>query len=135
MTHYKTVLRFLLVGIVNTLVGLGVIFAAKGVFGLGDVVSNAIGYGIGLLVSFSLNRYWTFRHTGPVSNAIAIFFVVQAAAYSLNLVCVLGSIEYGIDSYIAQALGMPPYMVISYLGSRYFAFTPGKKLRPGTYVP
>ena len=133
MTHSATALRFMLVGIVNTLVGLGSIFAAKGIFGIGDVAANAIGYGIGLLVSFSLNRSWTFRHNGPVVRAIVAFLIVQAAAYSLNLACVLGMIEYGIDSYLAQALGMPPYMVVSYLGSRYFAFAPGKKLRLGTH--
>lgn len=134
LTHSATALRFLLVGIVNTLVGLASIFAAKGIFGMGDVAANALGYGVGLLTSFSLNRSWTFRHNGPVFRAIVSFLIAQSVAYSLNLTCVLGMIEYGIDSYLAQALGMPPYMVVSYLGTRYFAFSPGKKSRPGTNV-
>ena len=129
LTHSATALRFLLVGIVNTLVGLASIFAAKGIFGMGDVAANALGYGIGLLTSFSLNRSWTFCHKGPVVRAVVAFLIAQAVAYSLNLACVLGMIKYGIDSYLAQALGVPPYMVVSYLGSRYFAFAPGKKLR------
>lgn len=132
LTHSVTAVRFLFVGIANTLVGLGAIFAAKGIFGMGDVAANVFGYGIGLLFSFSLNRYWTFGHSGPVVRAILAFLIVQAAAYSLNLVCVLSLIENGLDSYIAQALGIPPYTVVSYLGSRYLAFAPDKKLRTST---
>lgn len=133
MRHTDTTLRFLVVGVVNTMVGLGTIFAAKGLFDMADVAANAIGYAIGLLVSFTLNRNWTFRHSGPISSAIVVFLMVQAVAYSLNLVCVLSLIGFGVDSYLAQALGMPPYTVASYLGSRYFAFASKNDLVQNTH--
>lgn len=133
LSNSTPVLRFLLVGIGNTLVGLAVIYAVKAFFGVGDVAANALGYGVGFLISFSLNRSWTFRHQGVVTRALAAFLIVQAAAYSLNLACVLAMIGFGIDSYVAQALGIPPYTVVSYLGSRYFAFAPDKKPGPNAY--
>jgi putative flippase GtrA len=107
---------------VNTLVGLSIIFSAKWFFSAEDVVANALGYGVGLLVSFSLNRSWTFAHSGAAGRAFVAFLAVQAIAYCLNLATVVGLISLGIDSYLAQTLGIPPYTVTSYLGSRYFAF-------------
>lgn len=55
----RTAPRFLIVGLVNTAVGLSVIFACKALAGLGDALSNAVGYTVGLAVSFVLNRSWT----------------------------------------------------------------------------
>jgi len=127
----NTVVRFVFVGIANTLIGLSLIFVAKGLLGAGDVVANAFGYGVGMLVSFALNRSWTFVHKGPTGRAFVIFLVVQGVAYSLNLVCVLAMIGLGVDSYVSQVLGMPPYIVVSYLGSRYFAFVSARAVDIG----
>jgi putative flippase GtrA len=129
LTNFATACRFLLVGMGNTIVGLAVIFAAKGIFELGDVTSNAIGYGTGLVVSFSLNRSWTFRHEGTIMRSLVAFILVQVVAYCSNLACVMGMIAYGVDSYLAQALGIPPYTLISYLGSRYIAFASVSELK------
>lgn len=122
MAHRTTILRFLLVGVGNTLVGLGSIFGAKGVLGMGDVAANAFGYSIGVAVSFTLNRAWTFQHGGSVSKSLKLFLLVQVAAYFVNLLCVLLLIDSGVNTYLAQALGIAPYTIVSYLGSRYLAF-------------
>lgn len=126
MTHARTVLRFLLVGVSNTLLALSLIFLAKGFLGFGDAAANALGYAFGLLLSFSLNRRWTFRHDGSIARALPAFLGVQTVAYLLNLVCVLSLVEYGVNGYLAQVLGMPPYTLASYLGSRYLVFAPVK---------
>lgn len=126
MRYSPKVLSFLIVGVVNTLIGLAAIFMAKGFLLLNDVSSNAIGYSIGLLVSFILNRSWTFRHKGSVTSAAILFLIVQAVAYSLNLLCVLSLIKLGVNSYAAQSLSVLPYTLVSYVGSVYFVFTPEK---------
>lgn len=135
MGQLPTVVRFVLVGMVNTLVGLTLIYAAKWFLGAGDVAANAFGYSIGLLVSFTLNRAWTFAHRGHAGRAFATFLAVQCVAYGLNLVCVLGLISYGVDSYVAQAFGIPPYTIVSYLGSRYLAFASGSKMAADIHRP
>jgi len=124
----QPLVRFLLVGGLNTLTGLGLIFIAKGFFGVGDVQANAFGYSVGMLVSYALNRSWTFAHRGSAGRSFLLFLVVQGSAYLLNLFCVMGLIRLGVDTYLAQALGVPPYTIVSYLGSRYIAFAPsGRK--------
>ena len=117
-----TAARFLLVGLGNTLSGLAVIFVAKA-FGADDVTANVTGYAIGMALSFVLNKRWAFRHDGPVLPALARFVAVLAVAYAANLAVVLSAIHwFSLDSYVSQALGVPAYAVLSYIGSRRYAF-------------
>lgn len=123
MTGGRPLGRFLGVGAVNTLIGLGVIYACKRLLGFGDVLANASGYAVGLTIGFMLNRHWTFGHTGNVRVAALRFLAVFGVAYSVNLLCVLLAIRAaGIDDYVSQAIGILPYTAIFYLGSRLYAF-------------
>lgn len=115
--------RYLLVGVANTIVGLGVIYAVMYFLRFSDATANALGYCVGVGVSFFLNRTWTFRHTGSIAPALARFVGVLLVAYLANLVMVLVLINViGINRYVAQALGVLPYTAIGYLGSRFVAF-------------
>ena len=125
LTSYRqsNFIGFLLVGVANTLVGLSVIYLIKWLGAAGDTIANACGYVFGLLVSFILNRNWTFRHSGTVLPAAIRFLMVFAIAYAANLGVVLILIhQVGVNGYFAQLLGVPPYTALFYLGSRYFAF-------------
>ena len=61
--------RFLIVGCINTLVGYGVMFGLYNLAGLhrwGDLgfwLSSAANYVIGSIVSYFLNKHFTFRNT------------------------------------------------------------------------
>lgn len=54
--------KFVLVGIVNTLVGTGVMFAAYNLLHLSYWVSSASNYVVGSIVSYFLNKYFTFQN-------------------------------------------------------------------------
>jgi putative flippase GtrA len=119
-------LRFLGVGVLNTLVGLTLIYLAR--FGLGwaDVPANILGYAVGLTVSFSLNRRWTFRHEGRLLSAQLRFLAAFAVAYAANLAALLLLTRgLGVASIVAHPAGMVVYTSIFYILSRYFVFPPG----------
>jgi putative flippase GtrA len=104
-------------------VGLLVIYACKWLLHLNDVAANAIGYAVGLTTSFTLNSRWTFAYRGPRLPAIFKFLLVSALAYGMNLLTVLVLIHYaGLNAYIAQALGMPPYTLTAYMASKFIVF-------------
>jgi putative flippase GtrA len=124
----RRLLRYLSVGVANTLVGLLVIYACKWALGTDDALANLIGYGVGILLGFHVNKKWTFGHEGDYWTSLLRYLGVLACAYLANLVTVLYAIEgLGIDGYLAQPLGIVPYTLIGYLGGYYFAFS-----RPGT---
>lgn len=115
--------RYLLVGIANTIVGLGTIYSVMYFLQLKIVYANALGYTVGVLVSFVLNKKWTFKSDDHFVSSLLRFLLVLAVAYAANLGTVLFSVsKFAIDPYIAQALGIIPYTAIGYLGSHYFAF-------------
>jgi putative flippase GtrA len=129
---HTSFVRYLIVGGINTAVGLGVIYACMAIFGLNNVRSNLIGYTVGVLVSFVLNRSWTFAHGGAMLPALARFLAVLIVAYLANLATVvLLADEAGVDRFIAQAAGVPPYTLVGYLGSRFFAFRSGRRSEGG----
>jgi putative flippase GtrA len=115
--------RFVLVGLSNTALSLAVIWIAMRVFGLSDLRSNAMGYIVGFIWSFLLNRSWTFQHRGGLANGFLRFVLVCAVAYGANLLvlfCLLA--RFGGGAIWTQIAGMVAYTAVSYLGSRYFAF-------------
>jgi putative flippase GtrA len=119
-------LRFLIVGAANTLISLSLIYACKWFLGFGDASANFSGYAIALGNSFVLNRGWTFGNAGPVFPALGRFLLVFAVAYLLNLATVFAAIAlFDVNSYVAHILGIVPYTVFFYLGSRHFAFRSG----------
>lgn len=112
-----------MVGFANTVVGLGAIWIAKWSLGAGDVLANVIGYGLGLALSFTLNRNWTFGYRGATPVALLRFLLVFAMAYVLNLSTVLAAIRLcHINPYLAQAIGIVPYTLFGYLASKFFVF-------------
>jgi putative flippase GtrA len=116
-------LRYLAVGVANTMIGLSTIYLCMSVLRAGDVISNLIGYAVGITCSFILNRRWTFQDHGAMAPQLVRFLLVLAVAYIINLGTVVGlTTELGVNRYIAQALGILPYTTVGYLGSRFFAF-------------
>ena len=115
--------RFSIVGLINTFFGLLIIFLAK-LTGLDDISSNLIGYACGIMLSFRLNSTWTFNYKGHQLKAFMKFIIIIIVAYFANLATVLFIINsLHINSYIAQPLGILPYTLITYLGSKHIAFS------------
>ncbi|MDO9047808.1 MAG: glycosyltransferase [Methylobacter sp.] len=118
-----TLMRFILVGIANTLLGLSTIYFAMYFLQLEIVHANAFGYSVGILLGFALNKTWTFSSRDRVVSSFLRYLLVLAVAYVANLATVLfTNSHFDLNPYIAQALGIIPYTVIGFLGSRYFAF-------------
>lgn len=121
--HLPQLGRFLSVGMLNMVGGLLVIYVCKWLFHADDVGANAIGYTAGLLSSFALNSRWTFAYRGPQVPALIKFLLVALVAYGMNLLTVLILIQQlELNSYVAQALGIPPYTLTTYLASKFIVF-------------
>ncbi len=117
-----SIIRFGITGVLNTLFGLLMIYLAM-FFGASDVLANLFGYSCGLFLSFQLNSKWTFQYSGKQLPVFFKFCLVILISYLINLSIVIYSIQHlNIDSYLAQAFGIIPYAVISYLGLKYWVF-------------
>jgi len=59
--EFARIVRFALVGILNTALSLGTIYLLQNGLGVDYRAANAIGYALGIITSFVLNRIWTDR--------------------------------------------------------------------------
>jgi putative flippase GtrA len=117
------IIRFLLVGLCNTAIGLFCIFMAMWLFKIDYRVANAIGYLVGGILGFLLNRSWTFQYEGSWWKSSARWLAVVVVSFGLNL-CMVIVLHQGlhVDAYVAQLAGIAVYTTFSYLGGRFFAF-------------
>lgn len=122
-------LKFVFVGVINTVFGTAIMFSAYNLLGLSYWVSSALNYILASVLSFVLNKHFTFQNT-ETGAAVVIRFVVNI------LVCYL--LAYGIAKPLVRALlsaagpriqdnvsmlaGMVLFTFFNYFGQRFFAF-------------
>jgi putative flippase GtrA len=122
--------RYGLVGAVNTGIGLAVILGLE--FGLkaSPVLANAAGYAVGFAVGFLLNRGFVFRSEAGVSVAGPRYLAAVAACYGLNLLVLQGLravLPTGdLPHAAAQLCAMGTYTVTLFALSRYWVFAGGR---------
>ena len=118
-------MRFVLTGLANSAVGWAVIFGGLWA-GLSGVVANAAGYGVGLILSFTLNRRFVFGVGGAVSaREVARFLAAFALAYGVNLAVLIAAQNVlGEGSALAQLPALAAYVAVSFVLSQWFVFRP-----------
>lgn len=116
-------LRFVIVGVLNTVYGFAVIFACMYWLGLSAYLSNAIGYGCGLITSYVLNRTFTFRSQARARGEVFRFLAVFGVAYLANLALLYGCVQWiGINEGVSQIIAGAAYVVVSFLLNKYYVF-------------
>jgi putative flippase GtrA len=115
--------RYAVTGVANTLLGLILIVGLHRGAGVGLVPANAMGYGVGLCLSFWLNRNWTFGHAGRLGPTVFRFAAVLSVAFAINMLVIIGLQQVGLPYLIAQCAGAAVYSVIGFLGFRHVVFT------------
>lgn len=124
-----TVPRFLLVGVINTLVGCGAMFLLYNLAHWSYWLSSAANYVLGGVVSFFLNKYFTFRKRawswGQAVRFAANVVLCWLLAYGLAQPLVrrlLTGWPVNLQENAAMLAGMCLYTALNYLGQRFFAF-------------
>jgi glycosyltransferase involved in cell wall biosynthesis/putative flippase GtrA len=116
--------KFLLVGLANTFVGLTAIYFAMYFLDFNEITSNATGYSIGILLGFALNKRWTFANNGAVFRTFLRYLLIIGLGYAANLETVIYFAQKpNFNPYLAQALGIFPYTLLTYIGCKFFVFS------------
>lgn len=130
--------KFILVGILNTIIGNGLMFVfynftpiksiSAGVVD-GYWVSSALGYIIGSIVSYFLNKHFTFQNKEkgikPALKFALNIAICYFLAYGLSkplIVWILSGYSETVQSNVAMLAGMCLFVAFNYIGQRFFAF-------------
>lgn len=91
--------------------------------GVSPYFANLIGYIVGLILSFTVQKYIIFKKGGRALHTQIILFLVNfLIAYTMNFIALVTFIYIGIWDYIAHVLSGAVYTFIFYLVSRYIVF-------------
>jgi putative flippase GtrA len=127
--------KYAVVGVMNTLLTLGVIFVCKSLFGVNAYVSNAIGYLVGVINSFIWNRNWVFKSNGHFSRQAVHFIIGFFVCYAVQFAVVWGLNQFTLKDIevdiifmtlsgygIATLIGNVCYTVCNFIYNRLVTF-------------
>ena len=116
-------IKFGIVGISNTLLTFVVYTLLLKVFGVWYLAASAIGFAVGAVNGFLLNRRWTFRgHVGDARTPLR-WMAVQSCGLGLNEALLFFWVDtVGLDKLVGQALAIAVVTVLTFLANRAWTF-------------
>ena len=129
----KSFLRFVLVGIINTIVGTTIMLVFYNVFHFGYWFSSASDYVLASILSYFLNKYYTFEYKEKDLSSAIRFVITIVVCYLLAFSIARPLVRLLLENFgfmlsnswienIAMLAGSCIFVVINYLGQRFFAF-------------
>ena len=138
----QKLLRFIIVGCINTVVGTAIMFGLYNLASCSYWVSSAANYILTSILSFFLNKYFTFQNKERSWKQVAKFIINIAVCYVLAyyvaqpltgwLLNALGwSLEARISDQIAMLVGQVIFTLLNYTGQKFFAFKSPENKKEG----
>ena len=129
----KSFLRFVLVGIINTIVGTTIMLVFYNVFHFGYWFSSASDYVLASILSYFLNKYYTFEYKEKDLSSAIRFVINIVVCYLLAFSVARPLVRLLLENFgymlsnswienIAMLTGSCIFVLINYLGQRFFAF-------------
>ena len=125
----RTFWKFILVGVANTLFGAAIMFLFYNVLHLSYWISSASNYIFGSILSYVLNRVFTFQNKERSRKTLPRFVLSIGLCYLLaygvakplvrNLL--IGTTQ-SLQENVAMLVGMCLFTGLNYIGQRFFVF-------------
>lgn len=123
--------RFIVVGVMNTVIGVAAMFIAYNIFHLGYWISSACDYIIGSIFSYFANKHFTFQSEKKSGKEVLRFVLNIAVCYFLAygvaqpvMELLLGNMNLSTSVFeqLSMLLGMCIFVVFNYFGQKFFVF-------------
>lgn len=120
-------IRFSIIGGLNTLLHYIVFILLFRFVGVDMILASALGYSVGILNSFILNRNWTFNISNKVSlKEFFKFLIVNLVSMGGNLLTLKVLVTgLNIIPEAAQALAIMASLILNFVGNKFWTFRIG----------
>lgn len=130
---FEQFIKFGMVGLLNTIVGTVAMLFAYNVLHMGYWVSSALNYILGSVLSYILNKNFTFRSKKKskgeifrfVTNILVCYLIAYGVAepFAGKMFSVLGlELEKKILEQVAMLFGMCFFIILNFFGQKIFVF-------------
>jgi putative flippase GtrA len=130
MIFDRVLFKFIIAGLANTIAGLCVMFVMYNIAGFSYWVSSAANYVVGSILSFYLNKYWTFQVCKWSLYMVISFIATIAISYFLAYKIARTALHFALAEYppkirdnAALFTGMCMFTGFNYIGQRFIVFT------------
>ena len=100
-------------------------FVLYNVFDCSYWLSSAANYFFGSILSYCLNRWYTFKYHGSTWRSVVKFTINIAVCYFIAYgvaKAALSDSSKSLQENVAMVVGMVLFVLLNYLGQRFFAF-------------
>ena len=116
-------IKYGLVGVLNTILTISIIFIFMKLLNASYIISNAVGYLFGFINSFILNKIWTFKSKKSIGKESFYFILIFIICYSFQLVfLVILKEKLLVNPEYAQIIAMVFYTIINFTGNKFITF-------------
>jgi putative flippase GtrA len=115
-------LRFAIVGTVAGVVQYAILIALVQLAHLNPVIGTACGFCVAAVVSYSLNRHFTFDHRPVFARGLMKFFVVGAVGLAINVGVVALLVALRVHYLVAQLVATAVALIWNYCAARFVVF-------------
>lgn len=125
----RTFWKFIMVGTVNTIFGTAIMFIFYNILHCSYWISSASNYFFGSILSYILNRIFTFQNSENMTKTLPRFVINIILCYLIAygmakpmMSYVFSSFSRNIQENIAMLAGMCLFVGLNYIGQRFFVF-------------
>ena len=119
---FNQFLRFAAVGAVATVGHYAVLIGLKELAGLGPLIATTCGFFVGSVMSYSMNRVFTFAARPAFGSGLVKFLIVTGVGALLNVAIVAFFIGQGLYYLIAQVIATCIVLLWNFAGARLLVF-------------
>lgn len=115
------VTRYLGSGVLNSVVGIGVIFVLMA-WGMSPLLANISGYFVGFVLGFVVSKKFVFRSNGNFVAENVRYLAAFVVSFLFNVLILRLALNAGVGFVASQFAAAMSYTVLMYLLTRLFVF-------------
>ncbi|MDY5969612.1 MAG: GtrA family protein [Bacteroidales bacterium] len=135
---WRRFFKFCVVGVSGTAIDFGITAVCKGLLGVPELLSNAMGFTVAATTNFIFNRIWTWKSTSKKVGAEYLkFFAVSVVGLGINTLMVLvlhnrtvvpcpafasTCLNLDWDFWVAKVVATAVVMMWNFLANNFFTF-------------
>lgn len=121
----RELLRFFIVGVLNTASGYAIFWVLLKLLGLSPQWANAVTYAISLCIAFVMTRNFVFRASAvSARNTVWRYLLAFGAAFAVNQAVLWLLLRTGLRAEFAQLGAMVSYTIVFFILNKLFVFQP-----------
>jgi len=128
MKNDNELVKFLIVGVLNTIIGASIMFVAYNFLGLNYWISTSLNYILAGTFSFFANKKFTFKSEGKTFQKIILFITTLVFCYfiafylSKKIMIFINVNNIKLKENISMVLGMVIYTVLNFIFQKKIVF-------------